>query len=104
MTDPFTAWWVHAIAIWAWHVPFLFDRTLESDAVHTAQHLSFFLSGLLFWWALFYTHGGWVWRGSFLSFHDRRSHKHFGRAAYIRTARLVCRLHNNDRGVGADAA
>jgi putative membrane protein len=57
LTDPFTAWWIHAIAIWVWHVPFLFDRTLKSDAVHTAQHLSFFLSGLLFWWALFYTHG-----------------------------------------------
>jgi putative membrane protein len=57
LTDPFTAWWVHAIAIWVWHVPFLFDRTLKSDAVHTAQHLSFFVSGLLFWWALFYTHG-----------------------------------------------
>lgn len=57
LTDPFTAWWVHAVAIWAWHAPFLFQRTLRSDAVHTAQHLSFFLSALLFWWALFYTHG-----------------------------------------------
>ena len=57
LTDPFTAWWVHAVAIWAWHAPFLFQRTLRSDTVHTAQHLSFFLSALLFWWALFYTHG-----------------------------------------------
>lgn len=24
---------------------------------HTAQHLSFFVSALVFWWALFYAHG-----------------------------------------------
>src|SRR5690348_7007190 len=57
ITDPFTAWWIHAAAIWAWHAPFLFQLTLTSELAHTAQHLSFFLSALLFWWALFYTHG-----------------------------------------------
>jgi putative membrane protein len=57
ITEPFTAWWIHAIAIWAWHAPYLFQLTLTSDLAHTAQHLSFFLSALLFWWALFYTHG-----------------------------------------------
>ncbi len=57
LTEPLTAWLVHFAAIWAWHVPFLFDLTLKSDLAHTAQHLSFFLSALLFWWALFYAHG-----------------------------------------------
>lgn len=57
LTDPFTAWCLHAAAILAWHVPFLFQLTLRSEAAHTAQHLSFFLSALLFWWALFYAHG-----------------------------------------------
>jgi cytochrome c oxidase assembly factor CtaG len=57
LTDPFTAWWIHAIAIWTWHAPFLFDLTLKSDLVHTAQHISFFFSALLFWWALFYAEG-----------------------------------------------
>ncbi|MGA8026521.1 MAG: cytochrome c oxidase assembly protein [Bryobacteraceae bacterium] len=57
LTDPFTAWWIHAAAIWIWHAPFLFQLTLKSELVHTAQHLSFFLSALLFWWALFYAHG-----------------------------------------------
>lgn len=56
-TDPFSAWWIHALAIWIWHVPYLFDLTLTSDLAHSAQHLSFFLSALLFWWALFYAHG-----------------------------------------------
>ncbi len=57
LTAPLTAWSIHAIAIWVWHAPPLFDATLDSDLVHTAQHLSFFLSALLFWWALFYAHG-----------------------------------------------
>ena len=57
LTDPFSAWWIHAAAIWAWHVPVMFQATLRSDAAHTAQHLSFFLSALLFWWALFYAQG-----------------------------------------------
>jgi putative membrane protein len=57
LTDPFTAWWVHAAAIWAWHAPALFQLTLTSELAHTAQHLSFFLSALLFWWALFYSRG-----------------------------------------------
>ena len=57
VTAPLTAWWIHAIAIWVWHAPPLFDATLKSDLVHTAQHLSFFLSALLFWWAVLYAHG-----------------------------------------------
>ena len=57
LVEPFTAWWIHAAAIWLWHVPFLFQLTLTSELAHTAQHLSFFVSALLFWWALFYAHG-----------------------------------------------
>lgn len=56
-TDPFSAWWIHALAIWVWHVPYLFDLTLTSDLAHAAQHLSFFLSALIFWWALLYAGG-----------------------------------------------
>ena len=56
-TAPFTAWWIHAVAIWGWHAPRLMDAALRSDWMHTAQHLSFFFSALLFWWAVFYAHG-----------------------------------------------
>jgi cytochrome c oxidase assembly factor CtaG len=57
LTDPLSAWSLHAIALWVWHAPKLFQATLVSDWVHTAQHLSFLLSALLFWWSLFYSHG-----------------------------------------------
>jgi cytochrome c oxidase assembly factor CtaG len=51
-TIPLVAWLVHAIALWTWHIPALFDATLHSETVHTLQHLSFLVSALLFWWAL----------------------------------------------------
>jgi putative membrane protein len=57
LTQPFTAWWIHAAALWIWHYPPLFDATLDSPWIHAAQHLSFFLSALLFWWSLFYARG-----------------------------------------------
>jgi cytochrome c oxidase assembly factor CtaG len=50
---PLAALLLHAAALWVWHVPRLFDAALESDAVHAAQHASFFFSALLFWWAVF---------------------------------------------------
>jgi putative membrane protein len=52
ITMPLTAWAIHAVALWLWHVPFLFQATLRSDFVHTLQHVCFLGSALLFWWAL----------------------------------------------------
>lgn len=52
LTIPLVAWVVHAVALWTWHVPVLFDAVLHSEWVHTLQHLSFLISALLFWWAL----------------------------------------------------
>jgi cytochrome c oxidase assembly factor CtaG len=49
---PLAALLLHAAALWIWHVPRLFDAALESEAVHAAQHASFFFSALLFWWAV----------------------------------------------------
>jgi putative membrane protein len=52
VTYPLNAWMIHAVALWVWHIPFLFQATLENDFVHSLQHSSFFFSALLFWWAL----------------------------------------------------
>jgi putative membrane protein len=35
----------------------LFQATLSSDWIHSAQHISFLGSALLFWWSLFYAEG-----------------------------------------------
>ncbi|MFL5403449.1 MAG: cytochrome c oxidase assembly protein [Gemmatimonadales bacterium] len=52
LTLPLAAWTLHALVIWLWHAPGLFQATLRSDLIHTLQHASFLGSGLLFWWAL----------------------------------------------------
>jgi putative membrane protein len=52
LTRPSVAWTVHAFAIWLWHAPAWYQATLESEAVHTLQHVSFLGTALLFWWAL----------------------------------------------------
>ena len=49
---PFAATLLHAVALWAWHLPGLYDLVLVSPLAHWLQHLSFLLSALLFWWAL----------------------------------------------------
>lgn len=49
LADPFVATAIQALVIVAWHVPWLFDLTLESEGWHVAQHLSFIGSALLFW-------------------------------------------------------
>ncbi len=52
LSRPFDAWLIHALVIWGWHIPSLFQATLHSDAVHALQHASFLGSALLFWWAI----------------------------------------------------
>jgi cytochrome c oxidase assembly factor CtaG len=52
-TPPVAALLLHAAALWAWHLPRLFNAGLGSDAIHALQHASFFWSALLFWWVVF---------------------------------------------------
>jgi putative membrane protein len=53
LTRPATAWLLEAAALWIWHIPYLYQATLRSDWVHAAQHLSFFVTAVIFWSALF---------------------------------------------------
>jgi putative membrane protein len=46
------AWLAHAVALWAWHFPPLYDRAVYDDGVHALEHASFFLTALMFWWAI----------------------------------------------------
>lgn len=63
-TNPFVAWAIHAVALWVWHIPALFQATLTSEWVHTFQHLSFLLSALLFWWSLVHGRQGLMGYGA----------------------------------------
>lgn len=54
LSNAAVAWVVHAVALWTWHIPTMFQATLSSDFVHTLQHASFFGTALLFWWAILF--------------------------------------------------
>jgi cytochrome c oxidase assembly factor CtaG len=50
---PITAWVVSVAALWAWHVPPLYDLAVGNQVVHALEHLSFVATAVLFWWAAF---------------------------------------------------
>ena len=58
LTEPVTATAIQGVVMWGWHAPELFDRALDSFSWHIAQHASFFLSSLLFWWAMLHPRKG----------------------------------------------
>jgi cytochrome c oxidase assembly factor CtaG len=58
LAAPVTATALQAIAIWAWHLPALFDLALRSEGWHIAQHLSFIVTAIIFWWAMANGPGG----------------------------------------------
>jgi putative membrane protein len=50
---PTAAGAIHAVLLWGWHAPALFQAARERRWVHDLQHVGFFGSALLFWWAIF---------------------------------------------------
>ncbi|MDQ6679443.1 MAG: cytochrome c oxidase assembly protein [Pseudomonadota bacterium] len=52
VTGPMVAWLLHALALWLWHIPALFEAALRNEAVHTLQHISFLGTALIFWWSV----------------------------------------------------
>jgi putative membrane protein len=51
-SSPLGAWILHAAALWAWHVPRLFEAALRHPGIHLLQHACFLASALLFWWSV----------------------------------------------------
>ena len=52
IATPMRAAVVHALTMWLWHAPALFEAAVEHEWVHALQHLSFFIPAILFWRAL----------------------------------------------------
>ncbi len=52
LSQPLVVWTVHAVTLWVWHLPQLFELTLRSEPVHVLEHASFLATALLFWWTL----------------------------------------------------
>lgn len=49
LADPGWAFVLHAAAIWLWHIPGVFEASVNSESLHFAQHASFFVTALMFW-------------------------------------------------------
>src|SRR5436190_5957638 len=49
---PPTVWLLHAIALWVWHLPALYQAAVESEPIHAVQHLCFFGTAVMFWWGI----------------------------------------------------
>jgi putative membrane protein len=60
LSDPLVAWSAHAAAIWLWHVPGIFEAAAHHEGLHFAQHASFLVSALMFWWTVFARPGAGV--------------------------------------------
>lgn len=65
LTSPGVAFTAQSLALWCWHFPVPYQLALANPVVHALEHLSFFSTALLFWWAVIQpvgrrraTHGG----------------------------------------------
>ncbi len=48
--NPVVAWFAGIGTLWVWHVPNLYNLTLESETIHIIEHLMFLVTGTMFWW------------------------------------------------------
>jgi putative membrane protein len=78
---PLTATLLHAAVLWLWHAAPAFEWALRDDAVHGAQHATFYGSAALFWWSLL--------------------HGRFGRAGYGAAVLFVFATAFHSGGLGA---
>jgi len=50
LRKPLLAWLLGIGTIWVWHLPLLYNATLANENIHTLEHLSFLVTGTIFWW------------------------------------------------------
>ena len=43
---------LHAVALWVWHLPVLYEAAVLDDRIHLIQHVCFAGTAALFWWGL----------------------------------------------------
>jgi putative membrane protein len=64
MTLPLFVWLLHGSTLWAWHIPSLYEASVEHDWIHALQHTTFLFTALLFWWTLIHGRHGRLSYGS----------------------------------------
>ena len=51
--NPAVAWSLGSGTLVLWHLPTLFNATLENEALHIFEHLTFLVTGTIMWWPVF---------------------------------------------------
>jgi putative membrane protein len=51
-TSPVAVFALHAVALWVWHLPVLYEAAVLDDRIHAVQHVSFTATAALFWWGM----------------------------------------------------
>ncbi len=74
LINPFVAWTVHFAVLWAWHVPALFQATIDNEWIHAtpAHEFSFFGIALLVGRLAIAAPGRRVWNGRSLPVYHGR--------------------------------
>jgi cytochrome c oxidase assembly factor CtaG len=54
LTAPGIAWMLFVAALLGWHDPDAYQAALKDEFVHDLEHLTFFLTAVLFWWHVVY--------------------------------------------------
>jgi putative membrane protein len=49
LSAPLSAWALHGLAVWVWHVPALYEGAVRHEALHFVQHATFAGTAMLFW-------------------------------------------------------
>lgn len=52
ITAPGVVFVLHAVALWVWHLPVLYEAAVLDDRIHALQHVMFTGTACLFWWGL----------------------------------------------------
>jgi putative membrane protein len=50
LTHPLVAWWLFVGTQWLWHLPAGYELALDNRWAHYLEHVSFFVTAILFWW------------------------------------------------------
>jgi putative membrane protein len=50
LTPPGIVWMLFVAALLGWHDPDAYQAALQDDLVHDLEHLTFFVTAVLFWW------------------------------------------------------
>jgi putative membrane protein len=52
LSQPAVAWLLGVGTMLVWHMPTFFNAALANDGLHIFQHLSFLITGVIFWWPI----------------------------------------------------